>query len=55
MDLLFARLDRARWNKVHTAITIALGVGWLLGSRLARLRGLRADALGEPAPVGSPG
>ncbi len=30
MDLLFARLDRARWNKVHTTITIALGVGWLL-------------------------
>lgn len=30
MKLLFARLDRASWNKVHTAITIALGVGWLL-------------------------
>lgn len=30
INLLFARLDRASWNKVHTTITMALGVGWLL-------------------------
>jgi MFS family permease len=24
------RLDNAPWNRVHTAITVALGVGWLL-------------------------
>jgi MFS family permease len=27
---LLATLDMTRWNRVHTAITIALGVGWML-------------------------
>jgi hypothetical protein len=27
---LLHRLDGTAWNRVHTAITIALGVGWLL-------------------------
>jgi hypothetical protein len=30
MSTLFRRLDSAGWNRVHTAITLALGVGWLL-------------------------
>ncbi len=30
MTRLFRRLDSAGWNRVHTAITLALGVGWLL-------------------------
>ncbi len=25
------RLDDVAWNRVHTAITVALGIGWLLG------------------------
>jgi hypothetical protein len=27
---LLRRLDTAEWNKVHVAITAAIGVGWLL-------------------------
>ncbi|HVB48608.1 MAG TPA: MFS transporter [Burkholderiales bacterium] len=27
---LLHRLDRVRWNRVHAAITAALGIGWLL-------------------------
>ncbi len=27
---LLNRLDQAVWNRVHTAITVALGIGWLL-------------------------
>jgi MFS family permease len=30
MSTLLRRLDIAGWNRVHTAITVALGVGWLL-------------------------
>src|SRR6516162_10992975 len=30
MTALLRRLDTARWNRVHTAITAALGIGWLL-------------------------
>ena len=30
MNAQLVRLDRARWNRVHTAITIALGIGWML-------------------------
>lgn len=30
MSSLLQRLDTARWNRVHTAITAALGIGWLL-------------------------
>jgi MFS family permease len=30
MNTLLRRLDLAGWNRVHTAITAALGVGWLL-------------------------
>src|SRR6266481_8053875 len=30
MSTLLRRLDSAGWNRVHTAITLALGVGWLL-------------------------
>jgi MFS family permease len=30
MTTLLGRLDMAGWNRVHTAITAALGVGWLL-------------------------
>ena len=30
MTALLQRLDTARWNRVHTAITAALGIGWLL-------------------------
>src|SRR5260370_20726794 len=30
MTTLFRRLDSAGWNRVHAAITVALGVGWLL-------------------------
>ena len=30
MTRLFRRLDSAGWNRVHTTITLALGVGWLL-------------------------
>ena len=30
MTTLLRRLDMAGWNRVHTAITAALGVGWLL-------------------------
>jgi MFS family permease len=30
MTTLLRRLDIAGWNRVHTAITAALGVGWLL-------------------------
>src|SRR5260370_4497990 len=30
MTTLFRRLDSAGWNRVHAAITLALGVGWLL-------------------------
>ncbi len=30
MTALLRRLDIAGWNRVHTAITAALGVGWLL-------------------------
>ncbi len=29
-DTLLRRLDLAHWNRVHTAITVALGIGWLL-------------------------
>ena len=28
--MLLRRLDTASWNRVHTAITAALGIGWLL-------------------------
>lgn len=28
--LSLRRLDEVQWNRVHTAITIALGIGWLL-------------------------
>ncbi|HUW38260.1 MAG TPA: MFS transporter [Rhodocyclaceae bacterium] len=28
--MLLRRLDLAHWNRVHTAITAALGIGWLL-------------------------
>jgi len=30
MSALLRRLDAASWNRVHTAITAALGIGWLL-------------------------
>src|SRR5260370_22582263 len=30
MSTLLRRLDTAGWNRVHTAITAALGIGWLL-------------------------
>jgi MFS family permease len=30
MSVLLRRLDAAAWNRVHTAITAALGIGWLL-------------------------
>lgn len=30
MSTLLERLDTAGWNRVHTAITAALGIGWLL-------------------------
>jgi MFS family permease len=30
MGTLLQRLDTAGWNRVHTAITAALGIGWLL-------------------------
>lgn len=30
MNALLRRLDAASWNRVHTAITAALGIGWLL-------------------------
>jgi MFS family permease len=30
MGTLLRRLDTASWNRVHTAITAALGIGWLL-------------------------
>jgi len=30
MNAQLMRLDRARWNRVHTAITVALGIGWML-------------------------
>lgn len=30
MSSLLQRLDAARWNRVHTAVTAALGIGWLL-------------------------
>ena len=30
MRTLLERLDNAGWNRVHTAITAALGIGWLL-------------------------
>ena len=30
MSRLLERLDTASWNRVHTAITAALGIGWLL-------------------------
>lgn len=30
MNTLLPRLDTAGWNRVHTAITAALGIGWLL-------------------------
>src|SRR6516225_8366867 len=30
MSTLLQGLDTARWNRVHTAITAALGIGWLL-------------------------
>jgi len=30
MTALLRRLDTAGWNRVHTAITAALGIGWLL-------------------------
>jgi MFS family permease len=30
MNAELVRLDRARWNRVHTAITVALGIGWML-------------------------
>src|ERR1700751_5359485 len=30
MNALLLRLDAANWNRVHTAITAALGIGWLL-------------------------
>jgi MFS family permease len=30
MSTLLQRLDTAGWNRVHTAITAALGIGWLL-------------------------
>jgi MFS family permease len=30
MTPLLSRLDAAGWNRVHTAITAALGIGWLL-------------------------
>jgi MFS family permease len=30
MNAQLVRLDRARWNRVHTVITVALGIGWML-------------------------
>lgn len=27
---LAERLDRVRWNRFHSTVTIALGIGWLL-------------------------
>jgi len=30
MTALLRRLDAVRWNRVHTALTAALGIGWLL-------------------------
>jgi MFS family permease len=30
MSMLLRRLDTAGWNRAHTAITAALGIGWLL-------------------------
>jgi MFS family permease len=30
MSTLLQRLDTAGWNRVHTAVTAALGIGWLL-------------------------
>jgi hypothetical protein len=30
LTTLLRKLDIAEWNKVHVAITTALGVGWLL-------------------------
>jgi hypothetical protein len=30
MNSQLIRLDQARWNRVHTAITVALGIGWML-------------------------
>lgn len=30
MNAQLMKPDRARWNRVHTAITGALGIGWVL-------------------------
>jgi hypothetical protein len=30
MSTLLRRLNAASWNRVHTTITAALGIGWLL-------------------------
>lgn len=36
---LFYRLDKVKWNKFHTTITVALGIGWMLDSFEATIIG----------------